>query len=696
MFAHTPRGDRVLLTGTTAKVRVIPTGTNVAGFSRFTGTGSAFSVSPDRGFIALVDEKEGRITVFDTDVGEQKANWEFSGEDFTQVVFTLNGQHIITKSRVNHTGGMYLLRILNVKTGQVVTSIERDNPRKKFPDDWPDSYRNDDVYNSIVVSPDGETLAIPRLVEHQEEPDSTDVTSEVQLWDVKSGQLQITLTDFNTPIISMAFSHDSTQLVTVTTSAIVQLWETRMGRLVKTIGKNVSAEYAMFSPNAKKMILVGNEMQLWDTEVWRQIGRFPRAAWARFSPDFRRIVSSTERKSPLGGYSTISSNPTTWLWDAADGRLVATLLGRTVLNWHFTLDSKGLITEHQGGQIRLWNIEDGSLIYVLPPEENLSVTDISTDGQLFIARSGGRTKIWDLQKGRLLASHDENMGMKDLACGALFGSYIDRIFTFSSHPHDGSPRFNADSSRLITNRGLRNVNSETRSPEVVSRWIEAHVPLRLADGRFRPATPEEMYLAELNFHLHTLGQEHPETLGSELRYKGYLVGQCVRTGKMEEASDLIDIMQSWLSQKDTHLIREAKDVFKQLAKMYFERGLTGRRNEKYTEAIAAYEEAVRLNPKYALAFNNLAWLQATCPEAEFRNGTKAVEFATKACELTDWKEWNYLDTLAAAYAEAGNFSAAAKWQQKAIDLQTDGNQTETQTGMETRLKLYQSGQPYRQ
>ncbi len=123
---------------------------------------------------------------------------------------------------------------------------------------------------------------------------------------------------------------------------------------------------------------------------------------------------------------------------------------------------------------------------------------------------------------------------------------------------------------------------------------------------------------------------------------------------------------------------------------YSQRGWCRSEIGDYGGALEDYQKAVGLDTTSAWGYNNLAWELAVCPEAQFRNGKKALEYAKKACDLSDWKNPAYLDTLAAAYAESGKFDDAVKWEQEAIKGLSDKDTVEGQKA----LSLYKQGKPY--
>jgi len=127
---------------------------------------------------------------------------------------------------------------------------------------------------------------------------------------------------------------------------------------------------------------------------------------------------------------------------------------------------------------------------------------------------------------------------------------------------------------------------------------------------------------------------------------------------------------------------------------FYNRGNAFCSNKEYSRAMEDYFESIRLQPLDPNPYNALAWLWATCPIDELRDGRQAVEYARKACELENWRRANDWGTLAAAYAEAGQFEEARKWQSKALDDALYARTYEKQ-GKE-RLNLYSHGKPYRE
>ena len=127
------------------------------------------------------------------------------------------------------------------------------------------------------------------------------------------------------------------------------------------------------------------------------------------------------------------------------------------------------------------------------------------------------------------------------------------------------------------------------------------------------------------------------------------------------------------------------------ATMHAALGNAHRDRNEIPDAARHYQWALNLNPDLPPALNNLAWIRATHPNAELRDGARAVELAERCCRLLNYEVGPTLDTLAAAYAEVGRFDDAIRWQTKAIELAGSADTAE----LKEQLGFYQAGKPLR-
>ena len=117
---------------------------------------------------------------------------------------------------------------------------------------------------------------------------------------------------------------------------------------------------------------------------------------------------------------------------------------------------------------------------------------------------------------------------------------------------------------------------------------------------------------------------------------------------------------------------------------------------KYAEAIKEYNYLVSLHPRnvtLARVLSDRAWLRATCPNALFRNGQQAVKDAKAACNIMTWKDEHMIDTLAAAYAETGDFNSAIQYTAQALAVK--GISADSTKLFHRHLALFQQHKPIR-
>ena len=127
----------------------------------------------------------------------------------------------------------------------------------------------------------------------------------------------------------------------------------------------------------------------------------------------------------------------------------------------------------------------------------------------------------------------------------------------------------------------------------------------------------------------------------------------------------------------------------------YARGITYSLLGRYDLALADFNRLLSLHPGddfRARLLNDRAWILATCPDARYRNGKQAVDDAKIAVRFAGRYKASYLDTLAAAYAESGDFDSAVEHQQKAIAAQT---KTDRLVNADGALSAYRQHRPYR-
>jgi len=140
----------------------------------------------------------------------------------------------------------------------------------------------------------------------------------------------------------------------------------------------------------------------------------------------------------------------------------------------------------------------------------------------------------------------------------------------------------------------------------------------------------------------------------------------------------------------------------QRAEVLYRRGLGLQRAGRIREAIELFYQSIEADPNHAPVLNHLAWLRATNLNASLRDGAEAVRLAERACKVVvragadSVEAANCLDTLAAAYAEAGRFEQALATALRAAAMAQRLGRRAAARDFATRAELYREGRAYRE
>ena len=141
-------------------------------------------------------------------------------------------------------------------------------------------------------------------------------------------------------------------------------------------------------------------------------------------------------------------------------------------------------------------------------------------------------------------------------------------------------------------------------------------------------------------------------------------------------------------------LRQALEIYPEHINARYNLGMALWGSGKIEEALTQYYQVLQLKPEWSTAANSLAWILATDKNESIRNGNEAVRWALVACQGEARKNPDYLDTLAAAYAEASHFKKALQISQECLNLARETRDISLVKEVERRIQLYKSGKTF--
>jgi len=503
----------------------------------------------------------------------------------------------------------------------------------------------------------------------------------IKVWDLVTGVELMMLRGFGSVVTGISFSPDGRRIASASQDGTVKIWDAMTGNeLMPLKGHGDVVTSVAFSPDGNRIIAGGRDrtVRVWDAATGAELLTLhvnPGFNDVLFSPDGRTIAGSTfadaiilwESAAPAGGYGPRRTTE-------AARKIVDKLYEEhgfyyEVINKIFS--DNVLDKSIQKLALQIANSRRCEDVDKLNNESREVVRLPDKDADAYKSALGKAQKANSLEPNRpdILTT----LGVAQYRVGA----YQDALMTLSR-----ADKMRTDANELSTPEDLAfiamSLHQLGRNEEAKTALTQLHSSFE--DRRLQLDEKAEDILFE------------PERLFAGENTKLYSVWELIKAGRIEDAVKSVEDLRALT---EPNIAGGVQRAVRWLGRVYYGRALSrGFYGPEYAEAIADYEIVVRLDPNRIGAVYNLARLRTTCPVAKLRDGTKAVEAATRACELTNWKNCVFINTLAEAYFVAGDFASAAKWQKEAIKLLSEQEKTVLQRDYEARLKLYQSGTAY--
>lgn len=357
-------------------------------------------------------------------------------------------------------------------------------------------------------------------------------------------------------------------------------------------------------------------------------------------------------------------------------------------------------------QVRYWRNSEALFRHTLQVTTNNSVAHHCLGCVLVEQGKFDEAEEHFAETVRLKPSHDEarnNLGLALVLKGRLDEAISHYEIVLEHHPGFEKTHYNLGRALELRGRREEALTHYARAVELAPDYQDARAELaRLSGllGKREEALSHYLILlkarpndTDAHFNAATLAADSGQ---SELAIEQYRAALALKSDDAE-AHERLGLLLAQKGQVDDALLHfiEVRRL-RPDAPAYYHLGLAQVMKGHAKEAVASYRKALEYRPDWPAALNDLAWILATHPNAELRDGAEAVRLAEKACELTERREARFLGTLDAAYAEAGRFEEAARTAQRTRELAQASGLQQVAEAAEQRIPLYQQGKAYHQ
>ena len=649
---------------------------------------NSIAFSPN-GQLITSGSSDGTVKIWDIITGCEVATLRAQKGGVQSVAFSPDGR------RIASGGSSNVVRVWDAVTGARVMSLRGHAGN----------------VSSVAFSPDGKRIV------------SGSMDKTLKIWDAANGAETATLLGHEGAVWCAAFSPDGKRIVSGSDEK-VKIWDAETGDELMTLPGHRYCVYSVsFSPDGKKIASSGfYNIKLWDAVTGAELMTLrTNAHCVVFSPDSKRIISA-------GGYDM-----SVRIWDAETGAEAMTLRGHTGSGLlAFGPDGRAVALGGWDGGITLWESAAPAGGYELRQtgttakkivnelyeehgfysnvKEKLQRDKMLAEPVRKLALQITNARVWE--DARKLEKESWEIVRKPDGDTESYQSALEKAKKAKDlEPDNWSALKTLGAAQYRTGAYQDALMTLTDSDKIYSHTYEKSYPANVAFttmALYQLGRDDDAKAALGRLHIlfedeKLAGKRETQALliETEKLFAGEnsklsLAWEHIEKENFEKALQLVKELRSLPDQQDTEIDQGIKAAAKWLGRTYYRRAENARNSDMYAKIFEDYETAVAVDPEHAEAFNNLAWLQTTCPAVEFRDAPKAVKAATRACELTNWQNHDYLSTFAAAYSETGDFNDAVEWQKKALDLLPEDKGLKWQANYEERLKLYQSGKPYHQ